>query len=723
MNKKIAVSWIISSSLVGFINESLAQTESEDTLIEIMVTAERREVNLQDTAITATVISGDQLDGKAIQRLDDLQFAIPALSITDQGLTQSVNIRGIGLSSGSPQVSNGVAQYQDGIFQPPIVSATSFYDIGNIEVLRGPQGTFVGTNSTGGAMFVNTANPELDDSISGYIKGGFGSYSSTALEGAVNLPVSDTLALRFSGIINDRDSYYTDLGPLDNSAAELDEAAFRLGVLWDTGNFKSILKVEKIDKSTGGYAYRPIIGTEYAPGRTDDIRDISYDSPTLNDEDALISSLNMDYDFGGTIIRSVTGYLNKEIHNLYDSDATTLTTQSQDQSVRERQWSQEINILSPEEERFSWVIGGYYQINKIDVDIYGSDNGFPTDIFIYTEKTTTGLFAHAKYDLTEALEIEFGVRRSDFDSEGSGGVFIGNGIPGFPGGGLLVANLGGQHEDSGTTGKLGLNWSKDEDNFLYAFISRGYKPGGFNSQTDEFNPEFVTDYELGWKSSLFDGHVNTQLALFYNDYEDFQFEKIDISTGQNGVENVGGSIIKGFELQAQARFGALAFDAGLSYVNSNLDPIIMVNPRLLPSIPGGLGPQCPSGTPSSPPACFDYLPYTEVAGDGDNLFSPDWSFNFGVQYDFTLTNNMLLTPRLNYGYIDNRYTNLFYDPILDLLESRGLWSAMITLNADNWYVEGYGKNLADKEFISGQAADNEFYGAPREFGLRALMRF
>ena len=139
--------------------DSADQEKAKEAPPEIIVTAERREENLQDVPIAATALTGDQLDGKAVQSLEDLQYAAPSVSITDQGLTQSVNLRGIGIASGSPAVANGVATYIDGIFQPPIVTSSSFYDIGSIEVLRGPQGTLVGSNSTGGAIFINTANP------------------------------------------------------------------------------------------------------------------------------------------------------------------------------------------------------------------------------------------------------------------------------------------------------------------------------------------------------------------------------------------------------------------------------------------------------------------------------------------------------------------------------------------------------------------------------------
>ena len=246
-----------------------AEAGRNDAPPVIIVTAQRREEDLQDVPIAATALSGDQLADKAVERLADLQFAAPSVSITDQGLTQSVNLRGIGIASGSPAVANGVAQYIDGVFQPPIMTASSFYDIATIEVLRGPQGTLVGSNSTGGAIFINTRNPELDET-SGYAEGHYGSFNAAGLEGAINLPLAQDLAVRVAGTTRWRDSYYTDIGRFSNEPGALDEQAVRIGLLWEPENFRALAKVEWIDKDTGGYAYRPIAGTTFANSRRGD---------------------------------------------------------------------------------------------------------------------------------------------------------------------------------------------------------------------------------------------------------------------------------------------------------------------------------------------------------------------------------------------------------------------------------------------------------------------
>lgn len=731
--RTISIALLTLAAAPAFGQAEASEAAAQNEVPDIIVTAQRRAESLQKVPIAATALTGEDLNAKAVQRIGDLQFVAPSLSITDQGLTQSVNIRGIGIASGSPAVANGVATYIDGVFQPPILTTSSFYDIASIEVLRGPQGTLVGSNSTGGAVFINTQSPTTDR-VKGYAQAAYGSYNAFSAEGALNLPIAKDLAIRVAGTSKWRDSYYTDIGPYHNEPDRLDEQAARIGILWEPGSFRAVGKVEWIDKNTGGYAYRPIASTVFANNRQPDFRTLTYNAPTLNHERAALASLELRQELSsGIVLRSVTGYTNKRINNLYDTDGATTpsivdptasTTQTMDQFVREREWTQEVNIISPTTGAFNWILGGYFQKNKIDVIIQSKAGSpvDPTDILNLQSKQTWGVFAHTGYKLTSDLELQVGARYSHYQVTGSGHVVIGAGGPIFGPDGLTVADLAGDHEDGRLTGKVALNWTLDDNNLLYVFAARGYKPGGANSATSEFRPETVWNYEAGWKANFLDNHLKTQLGVFYMDYKDFEFDALDTGTGQTGVTNISNATIKGVEFQAQGRFGGFSFDGGVAYVNSKLDSVRLVNTRGLPSLPQ-YGPQCPTGTPSNPPICFDFAPYTVTAGGGPNLFSPEWSYNFGVQYEISLPGDISLTPRLNYAYVGPRWTNLVYNPTLDYLNGRGLLSALVTLRKGEWLIEGYATNLANKKYVSGQSGNNEFYGAPREFGVRASLRF
>ncbi len=701
---------------------------SAPALEEIIVTAQRRVENLQQVPIAATALDSAALESRAVMSLSDLQAAAPSLSVTNAGQTQSVNIRGIGLASNSPNATAGVATYVDGLFQPPIVQFNSFYDLASIEVLRGPQGTLVGTNSTGGAIFINSRNPSLEE-LGGYGQIGIGNYDAIEVEGALNIPATDALALRVAGIHRRRDSFYDDVGPFDNDAGKLDETGGRLGVLWQPGSFSVLAKLQLNDQQTGGYAYRPVAGSLFEGYRVGDIYTLSFDAPTSHRERAVIGSVELRQAFdNGIVLRSLSGYQHKRIFSFDDIDGSQAPPAAGgaitwDYYAGEKQYSEEINLISPVEGAFDWIVGGYYQRNKIDVQIHALEAGFPQDIFPYNERTTLGLFAQGNYRLADALELQLGARYSRYEAEGRGGVYIGAGIPGFPPGGLMVADLSGDYSESQGTGKIALNWTVDPDNLLYVFAARGYKPGGFNSLTSEFDPEVVWNYEIGWKSTLFDGRMRTQLAAFYNDYSDFQFDILEPATGQGGISNVASASIQGIEAQIEARFGSFALEGAVAYVDSDLDGLTFVNERLLP--PGNLGPQCPAGVPPSPPICFNYVPFTVTTSGGPNLYSPEWTYNAGAEYTFQLGDYAVLTPRLNYAYVGPRYTYPAYSSVTDRIGGHSLVSGLLTLRRGDWYVAAYGTNLTDEEYVSGHASAsrNEFYGAPREYGLRVGLEF
>lgn len=700
---------------------AMAQEVSGEGLKEIVVTAERRSENIQNVPIAATALSSEQLAEKAVMRMSDLQFAAPSLSITDAGLTQSVNIRGIGIADGNPSVANGVAIYINGVFQPPVLTTSSFYDLAGVEVLRGPQGTLVGSNSTGGAIFINTAAPTTDR-IKGYAQASYGNYDNRTAQGAVNVPLTSDLAVRLAGSYQKRDSYYTDIGTYHNQPGALDEKAGRLSVLWHPGALKATGHLEWIDHQTGGYAYRPMVGTPYAAGRVGDIRTLDYDTPTLNHEKGFLSDLELRYELGSITLRSLTAYTYKRIKNLYDSDASALSPSStSDQYTSEREVVQEVNLISPTTGRFNWIMGGYYQHNKILVDITAkAGNVFtdPTLVYSHNYKTTLGAFAQGGYKLTDKIEAQLGLRYSHYSVRQEGDVTLGPGSIVFGPTGYVI-DLSSEHKDGRLTGKFNINFKPDANNLIYVFAARGYKPGGANSASSQFGPETVWDYEIGWKSTMLNNHLRTQLGGFYMDYHDFQFSLIDRATGQSAVSNIPKASIYGLEGQVQAKIGSFGFDGGMAYVHSRLDSFTAVNSLLVPA-GTSLGPDC---TLSAVSGCTDYSDYLQTAGGGANLFSPKWSYNLGADYEFQLGDEISLTPRLNYAYVGSQYTNLFYSPVTDRLKARGLLSALVTLRFKTWSIEAYGTNLADKAYVSGHSGNNEFYGAPREYGVRARVNF
>jgi iron complex outermembrane recepter protein len=713
-------------------------------LQQVLISAQRRDENLQRVPIAATVVQGSDLEGKAVSQLDDLQYASPSLSIGNAGIANAVNIRGVGLASGSPAVANGVAVYVDGLFQTPTIYSNQFYDIADVEILRGPQGTLVGTNSTGGAIFINSRSPKIG-ATEGYVEVGRGNYAAWSAQGAVNLAVNEMLALRIAGEFTQHESYYHSFGPAYTDAGSLYEKGVRLGLLFKPGAFQALGKLEYVDRDTGGYAATPVAGTKYAPFAPTDPFLLAYDTPAnLNHERELTVNLELRYPLAhGLTLRSQSGFIDKPVHNFEDYDGTAVNTPAAprltyDQHVRGQHWTQEINLLSPQTDRYNWVAGGYFARTNINVNIYETGTTGPQGptLYLYNpqRKTTTGWFGQLNFKLSDRWESQTGIRYSTYSATGRG--FSSLELPGAmcapaqlpeaPWNGCQVGSTAGAESDSRVTGKVALNYAPSDAHLLYALIARGYKPGGFNSPSAPFGPETVWDYEAGWKSSLLDSHIRTQLGAFHYRYQNFQFQQLQLSTGVVGVTNLPTATIDGVEASLQSRLAQWGIDASLAYVHSKLPSTRpFVNNHLLPPSASNL-PQCPTGEGSST-SCFDYTPYLTSAASGPTLYAPQWTYNAGVQYEIGFSNGTRLTPRLNYAYLGGQFTSLTYSRVTDYLPAHGLLAALLTLRIPhNWTIEGYATNLTNKVYRTGEGLNSGnyyFYGAPRQYGVRATYDF
>lgn len=690
-------------------------------LEELVVTAERRTVSLQQTSIAASALSSVELEKKSVTNIADLERATPSLSIVDQGFSKSVNVRGIGLAVVSPSVVPGVATYRDGVFLPTQTTyGEPFFDIQNVEVLRGPQGTFVGQNSTGGAVFITSKSPTFSDRVEGDITAGIGNYNDVKVQGAVNLPISDKLAMRIAFNEEHRDSFYKDIGSTQGDhPGKLDTTNIRVSFLWKPTDALSVLFKTQYNKSaTDGYAYKPIPGTAFAAFAPSDPFTINYNQQGLrNDETYVRSSLQLDYEFAnGVKLRSNTGVQYNEQNVLYDIDGSPLPVVTQTQNYIERITTQDVSLISPDDAALRWVIGATY-FNY--TDRLSSLVRAPTslvDINIYLPKSSYGVFASATYNLTPTLELQAGARYS------SDRMRIGGYTKITPG--PLLPNDARASGDQ-WTGKVTLNWKPNADNLVYGFWTKGYKSGGVNSDRTLFAPETVYDYELGWKSTLLDGHLRTQLGAFYTDYRAFQAVTFAPKTAGSDVTNASKSTIKGVEAQAQLQFGNLGVDAGLSYVKSEIGSLSLVDTRRLPGgTATGLGVQCAPGVPSNPPVCFDYTNYIVRLGGRANPYAPEITANVGVQYDVELASGTL-TPRIDVSYAAEQWATFFQAPA-DRLASRTLVNLQLTYRHDDWTVVAYGTNVFDKTYVAGFAGlfgNNQFYGTPRQFGVRASRRF
>lgn len=687
--------------------DQATSNESED---DIVVTAERRATSLQRTAIAATVMTGDDLANAGVTTVEQLQFVSPGATVNNFGQGIDFNIRGIGKAEHNTQTTTGVITYRDGVATfPGYLQGEPYYDIARVEILRGPQGTFVGQNATGGAVFVTSNSPEINGGYHGYIMGQAGNYNYLGLQGAVNLPISDTLAARVAFNTDHRDSFYDITGPYTGDDG-VRTFSGRLGVLWEPSSNLSVLwktDVNYLDLS--GYPSDPVLATndEFEITANADIAALDRFARTV---------LEVNYEFeGGTTLRSVTGYQAGSTIYRADLDGTSVGNSTFRDYVEEDIFSQEFNLISPDTGRLSWILGLYYQHDEYDFPPGEFVIGVPpgsvfSEYTLYgtNPKNTSAIFGQVTYDLTDRLELEVGARYAHSTTENN----------------IVVSQYGTpivQHQNeawSNLSGKVSLNWTVDDHNFVYGFVATGFRPGGLNVPVGlgppaPFDEELVTSYELGWKSGWFDGQLRTQLSAYYNEYDNFQ-----VIIGYPSFPTFGfelntpeTSVIYGFEAQAEAVFGDFSLDAGLGIMESEIGKFFATDPRAISFTP------CNPETGPASVSCINLEGHEQT-------YAPELTFNLGMQYVFNLPGGDTLTPRLNYGHVSQQWATLFQNPARgDRVEERNIVNAQLAWTHGDFVTTLWATNLTDQHYMAALNSGMRFAGPPRQFGVRVFRAF
>src|SRR5690349_16081279 len=247
----LAVSLIAAMSVSVSLAQSSAPTPGSTELDEVVVTAERREENLQNVPASATVLSAEDLAAGGVDNIIDIQTVAPSVAINTYNRSTFINIRGVGVAQSAPTSNPGVAYYIDGMFIPhEQFIAQSFYDIESIEVLRGPQGTLTGQNSTGGAIYVRTPPPNMDG-MSGYLDQTVADADWYRTAAAVNLPLGDKSALRVSAGYDRRGSFTDNIGPSGSEPGSGRDASVRAALRVAPSDSATIdLRFEHFDRRT-----------------------------------------------------------------------------------------------------------------------------------------------------------------------------------------------------------------------------------------------------------------------------------------------------------------------------------------------------------------------------------------------------------------------------------------------------------------------------------------
>jgi len=447
---------------------------------EVVITAERREATEQTTSISMEVFTGDDLRDNGIREVRDLQNAMPGIQIQDNGNGSDVNIRGVGTSVFSPDVQMGVQIVNDGLVHgEPMGLNGAFFDVGTIEVLRGPQGTFIGQSAAGGAILINSANPDFDG-LHGYVDGTFGNYQHNSVEAALNLPISDTWAGRIAVLTEERESYYKNLGGsvLTNNQQAWGPGTrtnrnIRLSLLWQPSDtFSATFKVMQSTlndhgdprvpqyKPTTGYdatKVDPVTGgplevvtysrwREYTPGPQYPYA-VYTNFRTWNLQENQQWSMFLDWELpNGWVINTNTGYNKLFVQgtgggggNGNHSTAVPIIPDTFQLGPDNRSVTQEITLTSADDgSRGNWIVGAFKQQRNTPVltgnpisaneqcgwqgngtHVPCGDLEVPTvwdHVLTPAYVVNKSVFGQYTYDITDELELAVGARWNIDDS-------------------------------------------------------------------------------------------------------------------------------------------------------------------------------------------------------------------------------------------------------------------------------------------------------------------
>ncbi len=685
---------------------------------EIVVTAERRNQDVQKTPISVVALTGDMLRERGVTDINSLQGAVPSVSFVDYGNVKFLNIRGVGISEGAPNQSVGVAVHWDGTYVArEFVFGDSFFDVASVEVLRGPQGTFTGQNASGGAIYINSVKPDFNGT-SGFADVTLGNLGHKQIEAGVTTQLSDTIAVRLSGQLERKDSAFTNLGPTgvagpvkySNQPGNLRRFIGRAQLLFRPSDDLDLLLIHQYsNRETDGLPTQSFgastVGNRTVAYDTDQAMNTSYNRTT-----AILNYTGID----AFKVRAMGTYQTTDQLSVRDNDFGTGPGGSTNKIIiHDRYYTGELDLISPDNQPLTWTAGATflnYHQPGITAPSVTAAAPFGKGLYIFTDsrRRNEAVFAEVGYKLTPRIEVKLGGRYS-WDHVGFDPSYIGFAGPVPPGPGILLTP--GIVNFSQFTGRAVVNWQVTDENFLYATVSKGYKPGGTTAKGANYGAETVINYEAGWKARLLDGAVTTSLSGFYMDYRDFQTTyNPDITNPTNSItQNVNGTKVKGVEGQIGVNTGGFHADASFSVLDAKYGDLMIVQPAGL--FGGGL------------PATAQLINI-----NGRTIpFAPKFSGAAGMSYDIPLDKGML-TPSVRVTYQGAQWVN-YLQASYNRIPSRTLVSARLTYESDSdWSLSIYADNLLNKDYIATVEQSNNGIGSyvlgqPREFGVTLGYKF
>ncbi|MGX7895997.1 TonB-dependent receptor [Tsuneonella sp. HG222] len=770
ISRTALVAGLLAASTPAFAQEGGQSTDSpepvvsaeEDGVGEIVVTAQFREQNVQDTPLAITAVNAALLEARSQTNVTEVANRAPSVQLSTGGQgggaqTAAVAIRGIGTTDFQFPVEPGVGIYIDDVYYGISFSSSfDLVDLERVEILRGPQGTLSGKNSIGGSikLFSKKPGPNAD----GYVEGTYGAFNRVSLRAASNFTLlEDRLYARLTGLARHVDGYFDRLDyscvtgrdapggvfatPAENCKLGTEGGqeiyAVRGALRWIvTDDIENTLiadfNEDRSDSSPQKLILQPAYpsGNNYLTGPEDYTNYATYTGFPGTAQQYSVPAISYARNWGvsNTLearlsdvlsLTSISAYRFSSGRNNWDGDAAPESQFANINTFDHEQFTQELRLSAQLGDFFYATIGGYYYDasshvgGRINVEVVGLDFAY-NDPF---EQTSKSAFIHAVVHPTERLNITGGLRYTAEDKTYTFTRY--SAIPGIPTNPAVAPLDGVTRSFSGDQWdyRVAVDYEIVDDIRPYAQLSSGFKGGGINprpffeSQAVVFQPETVVSYEVGIKTMLFDRRVRLNAAAYHTDYKDYQAQLLfcpAISPPGLGnlcaaTQNVADAEIEGVELEGDIRpFAGFAIDGSVSYVDFRFT--------------------------RTDPASF-------LTTATEPQFSPKWKYAIGAQYEVDLADAGSVTPRLDWTYRSSMESNAINGVpgfTMGHVDSVGLLNGRITYRTadDVWEAALAVTNITDEFYYTNkydrEAAFGNVFGQPgrpREWQVSLKRKF
>ena len=723
----------------------------------ITVTAERREENIKDVPISISTLSGENLDiiNSGGQDLRGLSGRVPSLNIESSfgRAFPRFYLRGYGNTDFRLNASQPVSLvYDDVVQENPILKGFPMFDLDQIEVLRGPQGTLFGRNSPAGVVKFDSAKPKQQQEA--YLNLSVAKYTTTALEGAVNVPMSKEWAMRFSVQAQHRDDLVTNTASGPTKELEgYDDNAARLQFLYEPDkNFSALFNVHARDLKGSARLFRANIIKPKTNDFVDgfDINKISIDGKNESKLKTNGGSVRLRWALNDVTLHSITGYESLDTLNRGDIDGgfsavfappsgpgiIPFASETADGIPKHKQFTQELRLESKSKGPMKWQGGLYYFNEDYTVESFSYDslarNAQDGYLRVRQKNDATALFSAVTFSVSPALDLRGGIRYTrdkktfnveDYNASGFApciGPTIGA-IPVPPKCTLAqlrgLGPLSSSPSDSKVSWDVSATYAVDRDTKFYARIANGFRASSvqgasaFNNQSVA-KPETSTSFEAGVKADLLDRKARVSFGVFKYEIKDQQLTAVGGAANANILLNAKKTEGQGFELDLQAYLtNNLLATIGGSYNDTKIkDPTLAVGvcascavtnrqnaAKTLAFIDGNPLPQAPKQN-------FNFtLRYSMPTKDGEWYAYTDWvmrsKVNFFLYESIEFTGKSLTEGGARVGYI---------------------WGN------GNYEAAVYGRNITNQVRIVGGIDFNNltgFVNEPRIFGVQFKAKF